>query len=80
MRSCSCYKGDVNNIKITYPADLEKIDYRVKPDNDMSADDGMSAKRCHPELVSGSDYEISEQVRNDLDSEEEPDDSSWAWL
>ena len=73
-------KGDVNNIKITYPADLEKIDYRVKPDNDMSADDGMSAKRCHPELVSGSDYEISEQVRNDLDSEEEPDDSSWAWL
>ena len=48
-------KGDVNNIKITYPSDLEKIDYRGKPDNDM---------------VAG----------NDIDSEEEPDDSSWAWL
>lgn len=46
-------QGDVNNIKITYPADLEKIDYRGKPDNDRSAD-------------------------NDI--EEEPDDSSWAWL
>ena len=71
-------KGDVNNIKITYPSDLEKIDYRVKPDNDKIADND---KIVDKDKIADDDTTVDDNFADyDTDFEEVPDDSSGAWL
>ncbi len=50
-----------------------KIDYRVKPDNDTGAGNVAGVDN---DMTTDSDMLFA----NDTDSEEEPDDSSWAWL
>ena len=55
-------KGDVNNIKITSPSDLEKLN--AADDKALSEDSELAV-----------DNNFTEE--ND---QEEPDDSSWAWL
>ena len=64
-------KGDVNNIKITYPSDLESLKHRERR---LEAGEMLQWS-----ISSESPSSYAARGKDDTD-EEEPNDSSWAWL